>query len=108
LKEAATLLELALWKAKLRQKKEEASFDTRTKAKKAKIDVESVRQEKRVTCGADNIIKNVLPFLKLHQLEEIGFRLGEVCVGATIWSAKVEDKSVPEGDEEQRVEHRVN
>jgi hypothetical protein len=65
LKEATTILELTLWKAKLRQKKEEEdSLDT-TKAKKAKIDVESARQERRVTCGADIIIKNVLPFLKL-------------------------------------------
>jgi hypothetical protein len=66
LKEATILLELALWKAKLCQKKEEEdSLNTRTKAKKAKIDVESVRQERSVTCGAGIIIKNVLPFLKL-------------------------------------------
>jgi hypothetical protein len=66
LKEATTLLELALWRAKLRQEdEEEASLDTR-KAKKAKLDVENARrQEAHVTCGADIIIKNVMPFLAL-------------------------------------------
>ncbi|KAK1738536.1 leucine-rich repeat domain-containing protein [Skeletonema marinoi] len=61
-KEAVTLLELALWKAKLGEK-EEKSVEER--AKKAKIDVESARKERRITCGADIVIKNVLPFLKL-------------------------------------------
>jgi hypothetical protein len=67
LKEATILLELALWKAKLCQKKEEEDSlnTTKARAKKAEIDVESARQERRVTCGADIIIKNVLPFLKL-------------------------------------------
>eukprot|EP00985_Skeletonema_marinoi_P015573 scaffold8081_cov79-Skeletonema_marinoi.AAC.2 len=50
-KEAITLLELALWKAKLAEK-EENSAEGETK-KKAKLDSESVRKEKRVTCGAD-------------------------------------------------------
>jgi hypothetical protein len=65
LKEATTILELALWKAKLRQKNEEEDSLVTTKAKRAKIDVESARQERRVTFGADVIIKNVLPFLVL-------------------------------------------
>ena len=56
------LLELALWKAKLGEK-EDSSAEGRTK--KAKIDVESVRKERRITCGADMVIKNVLPFLQL-------------------------------------------
>eukprot|EP00984_Skeletonema_dohrnii_P013486 scaffold5588_cov78-Skeletonema_dohrnii-CCMP3373.AAC.3 len=62
-KKALTLLELALWKAKLAEK-DENSAEGRTK--KAKLDSESVRKEKRVTCGADTVIKNVLPFLKLE------------------------------------------
>jgi len=62
-KEAVTLLELALWKAKLGEKEENAA-EGRTK-KKAKLDGESVRKEKRITCGADMVIKNVLPFLQL-------------------------------------------
>jgi len=66
LKEATTLLELALWKAKLRQDEEKDSFDfDTTKPKIARIDVGNARQEARVTCGADIIVKDVLPFLKL-------------------------------------------
>jgi hypothetical protein len=64
LKEAMTLLELALWKAKLDEDKiEEDPLDR--KVKKVKIDVDSVRRERRVTSGASIIIKNVLPFLQL-------------------------------------------
>ena len=63
-KEGITLLELALWKAKLGEK-EDSSVEGPTK--KAKIDSESTRSERRVTCGADIVIKNVLPFLELEQ-----------------------------------------
>ncbi|KAK1738532.1 leucine-rich repeat domain-containing protein [Skeletonema marinoi] len=59
-KEGITLLELALWKAKLGGKEEKSVEGT---TKKAKIDAESARIEKRITCGADMVIKNVLPFL---------------------------------------------
>ena len=62
-KEAITLLELALWKIKLGEKEEYAA---ETKAKKAKVDSEGARRERRITCGADIVIKNVLPFLKLE------------------------------------------
>eukprot|EP00984_Skeletonema_dohrnii_P005386 scaffold1896_cov86-Skeletonema_dohrnii-CCMP3373.AAC.2 len=62
-KEAVTLLELALWKAKL-DEKEDSCSEGRTK--KAKVDAESARREKRITCGADMVIKNVLPFLQLE------------------------------------------
>eukprot|EP00984_Skeletonema_dohrnii_P022525 scaffold11653_cov77-Skeletonema_dohrnii-CCMP3373.AAC.1 len=61
-KEAATLLELALWKAKLGEKEENYAEG---RAKKAKVDDESGRRERRITCGADMVIKNVLPFLQL-------------------------------------------
>ena len=60
-KEAVTLLELTLWKAKLDDKDENSAAG---RTKKAKLD--SVRKEKRITCGADTVIKNVLPFLKLE------------------------------------------
>ena len=63
-KEGITLLELALWKAKL-DEKEEYAAEGRTK--KAKVDAESYRRDKRITCGADTVIKNVLPFLKLEE-----------------------------------------
>ena len=62
-KEAATLLELALWKAKLGENEDKCG-EGRTK--KAKIDAESARKERRLTCGAEIIIKNVLPFLLLE------------------------------------------
>jgi len=61
-KEGITLLELALWKAKF--EKEEKYGEGRIK--KAKIDTESARKERRITCGAGMVIKNVLPFLQLE------------------------------------------
>ena len=62
-KEGITLLELALWKAELGEKEDNA---VEREAKKAKIDTESGRKQKRITCGADIVIKNVLPFLRLE------------------------------------------
>jgi len=63
-KEGISLLELALWKAKLGEK-EESSEEEKSK-KKVKLDAESARKERRITCGADIVIKSVLPFLKLE------------------------------------------
>ena len=63
LKEHMTLLELVIWKAKLEEKDDDST--ERVQAKRAKIDEENSREEKRITSGADIIIKNVLPFLKL-------------------------------------------
>eukprot|EP00985_Skeletonema_marinoi_P000691 scaffold245_cov102-Skeletonema_marinoi.AAC.1 len=62
-KEGITLLELALWKARLDEKEDSSQEGT---TKKAKVDVGSARKERRITCGADVVIKNVLPFLKLN------------------------------------------
>ena len=62
------LLELAVWKAKLDEKEDDNS-NQKLQAKKAEIDVGSARKERRITSGADNIIGNVLPFLKLKLLE---------------------------------------
>jgi len=67
LKEDMTLLELAVWKAKLDEKDDDSS--QKVQAKKAKIDVESARKERRITSGADSIIRNVLPFLQLFDGE---------------------------------------
>ena len=55
LKEAMTLLELALWKAKLLENGSNIYAES----------VEVVRKEHRVTCGASIVVKNVLPFLVL-------------------------------------------
>jgi hypothetical protein len=67
LKEAMTLLELALWKAKLlNEGGEEKKCKVNVVAKKANIDAEAARKDHRVTCGANIVIKNVLPFLALE------------------------------------------
>ncbi len=65
LEEAMTLLELALWKAKLLNETDEKKCNVDIMAKKAKIDAKDARKEHRVTCGASIVIKNVLPFLAL-------------------------------------------
>lgn len=62
-REGVTLLELAIWKAKLGEKEDDCAEG---KSKKAKVDVEGIRKERRVTCGADIVIKNVFPYLKLE------------------------------------------
>ena len=68
LKEFTALLELHLWKVKLDEEFGEAlsNEDKSYAAKKAKIDVKAARQELRITSGANIVIKNVLPFLKLE------------------------------------------
>ena len=71
LMEAISLLELALWKRKLDECKEEVveveeALGVKPPAKKSKIDVATDRQEKRITSGASIVIKNVLPFLSLE------------------------------------------
>ena len=65
LKEHMTQLELALWKAKLDEKEEDSTQCLQTMMMRVKINEESAREEKRITSGADIIIKNVLPFLEL-------------------------------------------
>ncbi len=68
LREHMAQLELAIWKAKLEEEDEDEEVDDSTlqvQTKRAKIDVGNAREEKRITSGADIIIKNVLPFLKL-------------------------------------------
>jgi hypothetical protein len=66
LKEFTTLLELALWKAKIDESQDERTLGSDQSAKKPKLDMKAVRQEARVTSGANIVIKNVLPFLKLE------------------------------------------
>jgi hypothetical protein len=64
LKEDMTQLELALWKVKLDENDDDNS-NLKVQAKKAKFDVESMRNERRIMSGADIIIHNVIPFLQL-------------------------------------------
>jgi hypothetical protein len=61
LEEATTILELALWKTMLDENGHKR--ETTHCPKKFKTDVSDVRQQCRVTCGADIIIRLVLPFL---------------------------------------------
>jgi hypothetical protein len=73
LEEAMTLLELALWKVKLlsnessEEEDDGTSLDLEEKqpAEEVEIDVNTTRQNLRITPGASIVIKNVLPFLKL-------------------------------------------
>jgi len=66
LKEVTVLLELALWKAKLDDDDNKGGGDSlEAPTKKVKINVECTRNERRVTSGANIVIKNVLPFLAL-------------------------------------------
>jgi len=65
LKEAMALLELALWKAKLLNEADEKKCKVNEVTKKVTIDTEAPRQEHKITCGANIVIKNVLPFLAL-------------------------------------------
>jgi hypothetical protein len=64
-KEAMTLLELALWKAKLLIETDEMKCNVDGVTKKAKIDVNAAKKKHRVTCGTSIVIENVLPFLAL-------------------------------------------
>ncbi len=67
LQEAMTLLELALWKAELDEKLgsiDDDSLETKL-LQPSIIEGEGARRECRITCGADIVIKNVLPFLTL-------------------------------------------
>jgi hypothetical protein len=71
LKEVTTILELALWKMKINEKK---SKDVATQSqKKIKTDESSTRQQCRVTCGADVVIGPLLQFLIATGLENYDY-----------------------------------
>jgi len=61
LKEITTILELALWKLMMNENipQEEATHHQ----KKMKTDESSMRRQCRITCGADVVIRHVLPYL---------------------------------------------
>jgi len=75
MKEATTILELALWKAKISSANSSQGPDRRSK--KMKVDGSGLRQECRISCGADHIIPNVLHYL-LPGDEEVQSVLGAV------------------------------
>jgi hypothetical protein len=61
LKEITTTLELALWKLSMNEKfsPEEAT----PRQKKIKTDESNIRRQCRIICGADVIIRHILPYL---------------------------------------------
>jgi hypothetical protein len=61
LKEVTSILELAVWK--LRMNESILKESTTRHQKKIKTDESSIRQQCRVTCGADIVIGHVLLFL---------------------------------------------
>ena len=65
LKEATTLLELALWKANLDDNGGEGGILEREGVRTTRRQLKRARKEISVTSGASIVIKNVLPFLKL-------------------------------------------
>ena len=62
LKEATTILELALWKMKMNEKKSNQDIATQSQ-KRIKTGESITRQQCHVTCGADVVIGPVLQFL---------------------------------------------
>jgi hypothetical protein len=60
LKEATTILELALWK--MRMNEESHNEKSTRRQKKMKADESIIRSQCRATCGADVVINLVLPF----------------------------------------------
>jgi hypothetical protein len=61
LKEVTSILELALWKKRINENSSQQK-STRFK-KRIKTDESSIRSQYRVSCGADIVISNVLPYL---------------------------------------------
>jgi hypothetical protein len=61
LKESTSLLELALWKIKLDDKDHGGEMGNCNK--KLRIDQSEFRLQCRISCGADHVVENVLPYL---------------------------------------------
>jgi predicted RNase H-like nuclease (RuvC/YqgF family) len=63
LKEATSMLELVLWKMKMKMNGNNLEENLTRHQKKIKTNQSELRQQSRVTCGADIVIGHVLPFL---------------------------------------------
>ena len=63
LKEATTILELALWKVRMTENENIHQEVMYRRQKKVKTDESSIRSPCRATCGASVVIEHVLPFL---------------------------------------------
>ena len=64
IREAMAILDLAVWKTMIDDENEYE--DDSQRAKKVKMDMKAMRRERRVTSGADIVVKNVFPFLRLE------------------------------------------
>jgi hypothetical protein len=62
LKESTSLLELALWKARMDDSLDDSKMMIGGN-KKMKFDVKEFRLESRISCGADHVVENVWPYL---------------------------------------------
>ena len=68
LKEATSIVELALWKQKMNDHIQ--GKKQRRSKKKLKIDNSSIREQCRISCGSDIVIEHMLPYL-LPTLNEL-------------------------------------
>ena len=68
LKEITTTLELALWKLRMNEKI--SLHEATPRQKKIKTDESNIRQQCRITCGADVVIRHILPYLITANDEE--------------------------------------
>ena len=62
LKEAATMIELVLWKNKISEARKVINEEGGSR-KKMKLDESAIREQCRSRCGANIVIENVLPYL---------------------------------------------
>jgi hypothetical protein len=58
-----SLLELALWKVKIEDSKEDHGDAVEDFSKKMKMDLLEFRLQCHISCGAGHVVHNVLPFL---------------------------------------------
>ena len=66
MKEAMTLLELALWKANLRENEADDAAAAQEGVRVTREQRKRTRNDRCITSGASIVIKNVLPFLTLE------------------------------------------
>ena len=66
-KEAMTLLELALWKANLRENEDDNAAAAQEGVRVTRGRVKRARKDRCITSGASIVIKNVLPFLAFSE-----------------------------------------
>ena len=94
-KESTSLLELALWKASIDHGKAMSGGNT-----KLKIDPSEFRLQCRISCAADHVIENVLPYLLSDYMRSHVPDNNENGNDDNYYSDEVDDDEVVEDDEE--------